>query len=96
MNNLNIRRANKQDQEWIREIFRNHWASETVVTRGKSYHADDLHCIIAENQSERVGLLTYRCDNDECEIMTLNSLHGRQGIGTVLMKEALSIAEKAG
>ena len=79
-----IRAAEDRDREWIRKVIREHWASEIVVTRGKVYHADKLEGFIAEKGAERAGLLTYRLEGDECEIMTLNSLRERQGIGTAL------------
>jgi ribosomal protein S18 acetylase RimI-like enzyme len=41
---------------------------------------------------KRVGLITYRVDGDGCEIITLNSLMERIGIGTALVKAVQSKA----
>jgi ribosomal protein S18 acetylase RimI-like enzyme len=91
-----IRKSDDRDRKWIRNLFTEHWGSECIVTRGKLYHADQLHGIIAEDRTERVGLLTYRFEQNECEIMSLNSLHERQGIGTALMESVQDKAKKAG
>jgi ribosomal protein S18 acetylase RimI-like enzyme len=91
-----IREANDRDREWIRNLIIEHWGSECIVTRGKLYYVDQLHGIIAENRNKRVGLLTYRFEQNECEIMSLNSLRERQGVGTALMKSVQDIAKAAG
>src|SRR5581483_2045424 len=48
---------------------------------------------VAENDAALVGALTYRLGADVCEVITLNSLAQRQGVGTALMAAA---KERAG
>ncbi|MBN2543813.1 GNAT family N-acetyltransferase [bacterium] len=93
---LKIRNGNNKDQVWIRKIFREYWGSEVIVTRGKAHQADQLQAVIAEINGKPVGLLTYRIENRECEITSLNSLWEKHGIGTALMKAAYHIAVTAG
>ncbi len=45
---------------------------------------------------ERVGLLTYRPSGDEWEIVTVDSLREREGIGTALLKAVRNAATSAG
>ncbi|MCA9915567.1 MAG: GNAT family N-acetyltransferase [Anaerolineae bacterium] len=42
---------------------------------------------------EKIGLLTYNVEDGECEIVTLDSLQERQGVGTALV-DALKAAAK--
>ena len=53
-----------------------------------------LPALIAEIDGERVGLLTYNINNDELEIITLNALVERKGIGTALLEEVEMLAKE--
>jgi len=83
--NLVIRPVKVEDQTWIRQVSVEHWSSEVVVTRGKVYLVEELPGFVALVSGERVGLLTYKVQDDSCEILTLNSLLEKQGIGTALL-----------
>jgi ribosomal protein S18 acetylase RimI-like enzyme len=73
------------DRAWIRSIVSEHWGAVEVVSRGRIYSADQLPGFIARQAGSAVGLITYRIEADQCEIMTINSLvHGR-GIGSALI-----------
>lgn len=41
------------------------------------------------------GVVTYRIENEECEITSLNSFEENRGIGTALIKEVLDVAQKS-
>jgi ribosomal protein S18 acetylase RimI-like enzyme len=73
------------DRAWIRSIVSEHWGAVEVVSRGRIYSADQLPGFIARQAGSAVGLITYRIEADQCEIITINSLvHGR-GIGSALI-----------
>jgi ribosomal protein S18 acetylase RimI-like enzyme len=73
------------DRAWIRSIVSEHWGAVEVVSRGRIYSADQLPGFIARQAGSTVGLITYRIEADQCEIITINSLvHGR-GIGSALI-----------
>ncbi len=82
----------ESDIEWIRELLTENWGSSKVVTRGVIHKADSLPGLIAEKGEQRIGLLTYKIDNRNLEIVTLNVLKRREGIGRRLVNEALRIA----
>jgi GNAT superfamily N-acetyltransferase len=46
-------------------------------------------------QMEKIGLLTYNVEGNQCEIVSLNSLEPRQGGGTALVNELVSKARAA-
>ena len=68
------------------------WSSVRVVSRGRVHDADRLPSLVALLGSRRVGLLTYRIDVDQCEIVTLDSLQEGIGIGAALVKSVRSAA----
>jgi ribosomal protein S18 acetylase RimI-like enzyme len=51
---------------------------------------------VAEVAGERVGLLTYAVRGDECEVVTIRSLHEGEGIGRALLDAARAAAIAAG
>ena len=83
--NIVLRRKNTQDEEWVNKLLIEYWSDTVVVTRGKKHDASELPSIIAEIDNKRVGVLTYRMDQDECEIISLISIITGTGIGTKLL-----------
>jgi ribosomal protein S18 acetylase RimI-like enzyme len=72
------------------------WASNKVVTRGKVYLVDQLPGFVAMQNDERVGLLTYKINNEDCEIITLNSFIENRGIGSDLLDKIESFSSSIG
>ncbi|WP_025026927.1 GNAT family N-acetyltransferase [Caldalkalibacillus mannanilyticus] len=68
------------------------WGSPKIVSRGHVHLMDQLPGIIAMKDKEIVGLLTYHIVNDECEIVTLDSLEENKGLGSQLIHEMEKIA----
>lgn len=73
------------DRAWIRSILREHWGAVEVVSRGRIASADQLPGFIARKEGAAVGLITYRIEADQCEIITINSLIHGNGIGSALI-----------
>jgi GNAT superfamily N-acetyltransferase len=80
-----IRKIEDGDREWIRDLLIKEWKSPLIVTRGVIHQADSLPGFIAEIGENRQGLLTYNIKLNQCEIVTLNSLLEKQGIGSGLI-----------
>lgn len=82
-----------EDQgEMVERFWEEHWGGTTMVSRGKLYHAKEFPGFVAKDGEEIVGLLTYRVEVDECEVMSLDSLQEGVGIGSALME---AVKEKA-
>jgi len=45
---------------------------------------------------EKIGLVTYRIADRECEIITLDSASPNIGVGTALVNEVKAVADKSG
>ena len=71
------------------------WGTAKVVSRGKIYWADRLPGLLAMHDDTLVGLVTYTIEDDECEIVTLDSTVEGIGIGTALIEAAKEIATSA-
>jgi GNAT superfamily N-acetyltransferase len=82
------------DRVWIKDILIEAWSSTRVVSRGIVHPADELPGIIAMRDDERIGLLTYKIDDSNLEIVTLNVIRKREGIGAELIQKAEEIALK--
>jgi ribosomal protein S18 acetylase RimI-like enzyme len=87
-----IRPTNEHDLSFIRELITRRWKAEAVVLHGNIYYPAELPGFIAELDNEIYGLITYQVMDDQCEIITLDSLKEGQGIGTQLIE---AVKEKA-
>jgi ribosomal protein S18 acetylase RimI-like enzyme len=90
-----IRELYETDGERVRQFLKEHWGVTVVVSRGRLHHADRLPGFLALCDGRPVGLLTFRIDEDQLEVVTLNSLAERQGIGTALLAAAQAAARAA-
>ena len=72
------------------------WAGPRIVTRGKLHHADELPGFIAIQDSKPAGLITYDIVGEWCEIVTMNSLVERTGIGSALIDAVKNAAVTVG
>jgi ribosomal protein S18 acetylase RimI-like enzyme len=84
------------DRESVKRLLLDCWGSIDVVSRGRLHHAEQLPGFIAYANTTLAGVITYRLEDDRCEIVTLNSLRERLGIGTALIDEVKKKAIEAG
>ena len=94
---FDIRPLRDDERDWARELVRERWGGETMVTRGAVYEPAELDAFVAvDEDGECIGLVTYRIDGDECEICSLDSLVEGMGIGTALVEAVGVRAHRAG
>jgi GNAT superfamily N-acetyltransferase len=96
MPGFRIRVLRTEDGSWVRTLLTQRWYSPRIVTRGRVHQADQLPGFIAEDASGLLGLTTYRLEAGQCEVVTLDSLAGRRGIGTALLAAVQAAARAAG
>jgi len=72
------------------------WGSEAIAVHGSLFRPADLPGYIAERAGRLVGLLTYDVTGDMLEIVTLNAIERRSGIGTMLIDAAVNAARRKG
>jgi len=93
---MQIREANDADRNWIHETLVREWDGPLIERTDEFVDAGKLPALIAEVDGERVGLATVLMHPDHAEIVTLNSLRQKQGIGTALIRATEAMAERAG
>jgi len=72
------------------------WAGPFVVSRGVLHDTRLLPGFVAEENDEILGYILYNIAGNDCEIVVLESLHEKRGIGGALVKAVIEIAENAG
>ncbi|HUV93240.1 MAG TPA: GNAT family N-acetyltransferase, partial [Anaerolineae bacterium] len=96
MNRFHVRPLHDGDRDWVKLLLEERWLSTDIVTRGRVHHADRLPGFTATLDDTPVGLVTYHIEDDACEIITLNSLVERWGIGSALIEAVREAAVAAG
>jgi len=77
----------------IDQFFMDHWGSEFIVSKGEQLYGHDLDALAIFSGEEIVGLLTYFVKDSDCEIVSLDSLREKQGIGTALIEKMIEKAK---
>jgi len=92
---VRVRALGEADREWATGKLRELWG-EGVVSRGRLLDATVLPGFVAEGDGEPAGLLTYRIDGGDCEVVTINAFPRGAGAGTALMEAVAVAARDAG
>jgi len=91
-----IRRISDADRPKMSEFFQEHWgASKNVHSKGV-LQTDTLPGFIVYQDGFIVGLITYDIRDEECELVTLNSLLNKMGLGSSLLRSMEDAAREAG
>lgn len=93
---FDIRDLTPDDKHWVQRVLVQYWGSTIQITKGHRYEADDLPGMVAQRDGSEVGLLTYHIENNECEIVTHNSMAGHGGIGSCLLDAVRTKARELG
>ncbi len=72
------------------------WGSDVVSVHGTMFRPAELPGYIAERAGRVAGLVTYDATSDMLEVVTLNAIERRTGIGTLLMDAAVRTARRRG
>ncbi|MFH1681921.1 MAG: GNAT family N-acetyltransferase [Candidatus Eisenbacteria bacterium] len=96
MSSFTIRAVERGDREWAAALLAEHWGSSAIVTRGRTHDAGSLPGFVAVIDGERCGLVTYRVEGGTCEVVSLNSLREREGVGSALLLAVADEARRAG
>jgi GNAT superfamily N-acetyltransferase len=92
---MEIRPLDDGDRAWAAEIISNEWGLPIVSISGPHDPAE-LAGFVAIHADERLGLITYRTTNEDCEVVTLNSLRPGGGTGTALLRAVKQLADGRG
>ena len=79
----------------VKNFIQDQWGSTRVVSKGRMFDPSELEGFAAVADEKVVGLVTFRVERDECEVVTLNSLSEGTGTGSSLLNAVRDTAIKA-
>jgi ribosomal protein S18 acetylase RimI-like enzyme len=91
-----VRPLHEDEHGWMRRTVRERWPQGLLVGRGRVHQASELSALIAVEDCERVGLLTYVIDGEVAELVTLDALRPGLGVGAMLIEELADLASRTG
>jgi catechol 2,3-dioxygenase-like lactoylglutathione lyase family enzyme/GNAT superfamily N-acetyltransferase len=96
--NVVLRTLTRSDRGWLANALRATWGSIRVVSRGRlSEDVTRLSGIVAEDPGGHpIGFALLRFDDDDAEVVVLQSLEEGRGAGTALLDGARTEAEQVG
>lgn len=96
MNNFLVRPIRASDRDWVESFIKSHWGSEIIVAKGRVIRPGEIDGFAAFKGKNPVGLLTYRVEGRDCEIVTLDSTAEGEGVGTTLIQSVKETAKAKG
>jgi DNA-3-methyladenine glycosylase I len=96
MSDVELRPLEDGERPWLADFLDEHWGGADMLIRGELHDLRGASAIVAGQNGDRVGLLTYVVRGDACEITSLDSLTSGQGVGTALLAEAGRVARMHG
>ena len=92
---VSVRPVEDSDRDWLRETL-TQAGHLRILSRGcLTEDASTLGGFLAERAGTKVGYALLRIDKDELEVVALEALARRQGVGTALLAAAADEARKA-
>ena len=91
-----IKQIDRTDRYEVNSFIMKQWFSLQMVVHGEKIDLDNTEGWYALEENRIVGLITYRLFDMEMEILSLDSLHEKQGIGTALLGKAVEQAKCIG
>lgn len=91
---VRIRPVQESDRPTVEWLMTELWGAPETVVHDTLFHPAVLPGLIAELGGRIVGLLTYHVAADVLEIVTLNALDRKRGIGTLLIEAVREEAKR--
>jgi len=91
-----VRPVLPDEKGWINEFIAERWGDNFVVAHDVIYYPCELAGFVAEQDGEKIGLITYHLAGHNCEIVTIDGTRPNHGVGTALIEAVKTVAQKAG
>ena len=89
-----IEEITEKNRQRVNDILIKEWEATDIIIRGKIIDGTKLDGFLAIKDNEIIGLITYMIENNECEIVSLNSFEENKGIATRLINTVKELAIK--
>ena len=93
---MRVSELTDDDRVWVKERTELLFGGDFVLSRDEVHDPHKLPGFIATEGNERVGLVTYNIEGEDCELVSIDSLCQFMGIGTMLLEKVEETALKAG
>ncbi|MFA7253511.1 MAG: GNAT family N-acetyltransferase [Patescibacteria group bacterium] len=80
---MKVQEFDKNDK--VSTFFIDRWGCDFIVSGEEKLYGKDLPGFAVYGDNKIIGLLTYHLKNNECEIVTLDSIELNSGIGSALL-----------
>lgn len=84
-----IERTGEKLKVEVKNLFVENWNTDFMVSKSKVHYVDSLESFVYIKEGEIKGLLTFNIENDEMEIVSLDSFQENLGIGSLLLNKAI-------
>jgi predicted N-acetyltransferase YhbS len=91
---MDIKTISIENRQQINDFIASQWFSTDIVVRGEIVDMTTMDGFVMYDNGSIIGLVTYSFIENECEIMSLDSLREKQGIGTALVNKVTEAAIK--
>jgi GNAT superfamily N-acetyltransferase len=88
-----VRSRQHDDAAWIESMLRERWGGRSVVVHDQLFEPATLPALVAD---QHAGLVTYTVRSDLAEIVTLDAIVPRQGVGTALVNGLVDLLNEHG
>jgi ribosomal protein S18 acetylase RimI-like enzyme len=92
---LRVRALRDDERAWAMEVVRERWG-DVAIAGGREHRPAELPAVVAEADDERAGLATYRIEDGDCEVVTVDALTIGAGVGGALVEAVADAARAAG
>jgi GNAT superfamily N-acetyltransferase len=93
---VSVREPRDDERERIIAILVERWGAPIVVSRGVRHDMGDLPTLVADEDGEIAGVLTYSPGEREAEVVSIDALRQNRGIGTALLDAVVDVALASG
>jgi ribosomal protein S18 acetylase RimI-like enzyme len=92
--NWQIHALTHADHDWVEQFVVNHWGAAKMVVHGECLFPADLPGFACTQNGQVLGLIIYRIQKEACEVVSLDSLREREGIGSALLNAVIATARR--
>jgi GNAT superfamily N-acetyltransferase len=89
---VSVREPRDDERDQITAILVERWGAPIVVSRGVRHDMRDLSTLVADEDGEIAGVLTYNPGEREAEVVSIDALRQNRGIGTALLDAVVDVA----
>ncbi|RQO65961.1 GNAT family N-acetyltransferase [Pedobacter sp. KBW06] len=91
-----VEKVTGEEKETVKKLFIDNWNTDFMISNGKIHKIDHLESYLYKNEKGILGIITYCIENNEIEIVSLDSFAENKGIGTALVNTVVQKFKEGG